>query len=83
MNLPERKEDQVRRLLDRPHPPVPPDLASRAATRGHRLLRHRRAARAMLWTVFCVAVVAFTVWMSVSRPWQVPPDTVTPPGFGW
>ncbi|UGY93340.1 hypothetical protein [Streptomyces gobiensis] len=78
MSPPDRKEEQVRRLLDGPHPPVPPDLTARAALRGHRLLRRRRAARAALWALLCLAVLALTVWAV-----RTPPAPATPPGFSW
>lgn len=74
-----RKEDQVRRMLEVPHPQVPADLAERAAERGGQVLRRRRAVRALVVFVLCVAVVAFAVWVIVVEPWQVPPAATTPP----
>ncbi|MEU5208130.1 hypothetical protein [Streptomyces sp. NPDC020742] len=43
--VPDRKETEVRRLLAGPRPPLPPDLAARAAYRGRRLLARRRLLR--------------------------------------
>jgi ferric-dicitrate binding protein FerR (iron transport regulator) len=74
-----RTEDQVRQMLDVPHPQVPADLAERAAEHGGRMLRRRRAVRALLVLVLCAAVVAFLVWAMVAEPWQVPPTETTPP----
>lgn len=78
-----RKEDEVRRMLDLPHPPVPVDLTARASALGTRILNRRRTARLLLWLLVAVAVVAFTVWASVAEPWTVPPSDTTPPLEGW
>ncbi|MEV0494268.1 hypothetical protein [Streptomyces atratus] len=66
-------------MLEVPHPLVPADLAERAAEQGGRVLRRRRAVRALVLFVLCVAVVAFAVWVIVVQPWQVPPAATTPP----
>ncbi|TXS20792.1 hypothetical protein EAO71_30230 [Streptomyces sp. ms191] len=79
----EQKEDEVRRMLETPHPQVPGDLAARAVERGTRLLRRDRAVRRALWALLAAAVVAFVVWASVVRPWEVPPAGTTPPLEGW
>lgn len=79
----ERREDEVRRLLDSPHPQVPGDLAARAVARGTRLLRRDRVMRRALWLLLCAAAVAFAVWASVAEPWEVPPAGTTPPLEGW
>ncbi|MFJ5719097.1 hypothetical protein [Streptomyces sp. NPDC093149] len=76
------RENEVRRMLDGPHPQVPTDLARRAAERGARLLRRRRLARRLALLVAFAAVVAFTVWAVRVQPWQVPP-TKTTPLDGW
>ncbi|MFF7179544.1 hypothetical protein [Streptomyces sp. NPDC008121] len=78
----ERREDEVRRMLEAPHPRVPRDLSARAVERGIRLLHRDRAVRRVLWTLLVIAAVAFAVWASVVRPWEVPPGT-TPPLEGW
>ncbi|MFG2170347.1 hypothetical protein ACGFMO_03005 [Streptomyces niveus] len=78
-----RKEDEVRRMLDLPHPKVPADLTARASAHGARLLNRRRTWRLLLWLLVTVAVVAFTVWASAAEPWTVPPSDMTPPLEGW
>ncbi|MEU2232384.1 hypothetical protein [Streptomyces vietnamensis] len=75
----EDKEAAVRRLLDTPHPPVPRDLALRAAERGARLRHHARRVRRVLWALGALAVLAFVVWASMTHPWEVPPAETTPP----
>ncbi|MFF9506327.1 hypothetical protein ACF1BU_02825 [Streptomyces sp. NPDC014724] len=72
------REDEVRRMLDGPHPQVPADLARRAAERGGRVLRRRRLARRLALLIAFAAVVAFTVWAVRVQPWQVPPAETTP-----
>ncbi|MFG2871609.1 hypothetical protein [Streptomyces sp. NPDC048338] len=79
----EQKEDEVRRMLETPHPQVPGDLAAQAVERGTRLLRRDRAVRRILWALLAAAVVVFVVWASVVRPWEVPPAGTTPPLEGW
>ncbi|MFV5993789.1 hypothetical protein ACNPQM_15395 [Streptomyces sp. NPDC056231] len=79
MKRQDQKEDQVRQMLDMPHPQVPADLAERAAEQGGRMLRRRRALHALGLFVLCAAVVAFTVWMVIAEPWHVPPTETTPP----
>ncbi|MFE6663292.1 hypothetical protein ACFVFH_06955 [Streptomyces sp. NPDC057697] len=72
------REDEVRRMLDGPHPQVPADLVRRAAERGGRALRRRLFARRLMLLVACVAVVAFAAWAVTVRPWEVPPAETTP-----
>ncbi len=83
MTLPDRKETEVRRLLDGPAAPLPPDMASRAVGCGARLLRRRRAVRVVLWFVATCAVLAFAAWAAVVHPWIAPPSSTTPPLGGW
>ncbi|MGP9018948.1 hypothetical protein ACT1U9_11115 [Streptomyces sp. BR1] len=83
MSLPDRKEAEVRRLLEGPHPPVPAELAAQAAELGLRLLRRRQAARRLMWLVILAATVAFTVWAARVHPWTAPPSTVAPPVDGF
>ncbi|MCB5170449.1 hypothetical protein LG634_37370 [Streptomyces bambusae] len=82
MSTGSHREDELRRLLDRRHTAVPPGLADRAATRGLRLLRRRRALHGAGWLLLIAAVAAFTVWAAVVQPWSVPPSTVAPPFEG-
>ncbi|WP_431952602.1 hypothetical protein [Actinacidiphila sp. bgisy167] len=68
------REDQVRRLLDGPHPVVPADLAPRAAERGRRALARRRVLRAVLWTLLVVGVLVAAVLAAVW--WPEPRETI-------
>ncbi|GAA2415107.1 hypothetical protein GCM10010433_12640 [Streptomyces pulveraceus] len=72
------REDEVRRMLNGPHPQVPADLVRRVAERGGRLLRRRLFVHRLMLLVACAAVVAFTVWAVAARPWEVPPAETTP-----
>ncbi|MEV8453865.1 hypothetical protein AB0467_17850 [Streptomyces sp. NPDC052095] len=72
------REEQVRLMLDGPHPQVPAELSRRAAERGGRLLRRRLFFRRLMTLVACVAVVAFAVWAARTHPWEVPPAETTP-----
>ncbi|MEV7865561.1 hypothetical protein AB0P17_05540 [Streptomyces sp. NPDC088124] len=78
-----RKEAEIRRLLDLPRPAVPAGLVARAARRGERMLRRRRAARRVVWAVLLAAVIVFTVWAWDVHPWAPPPARTTPPLEGW
>ncbi|MDX2646040.1 hypothetical protein PV341_21265 [Streptomyces sp. PA03-1a] len=71
----DRKQDEVRRLLDGPHPAVPVDLAPRAAERGRRVLARRRVLHAVLWTLLVVAVVVALVLAVLWWPAAEPLDT--------
>jgi ferric-dicitrate binding protein FerR (iron transport regulator) len=77
----DRKEERVRRLLDTPHPVVPPDLATRAADRGRRALRRRRSAHAVLWVLLLAAVITAIVLLAVW--WPNPDPLETTPSTGW
>ncbi|MFE0625534.1 hypothetical protein ACFW3D_01025 [Streptomyces sp. NPDC058864] len=73
----DRKEDEVRRLLDGPHPGVPVDLAPRAAERGRRVLARRRVVHAVLWALLVVGVVVAIVlavrWWPAAQPLDTTP----------
>ncbi|WP_240137467.1 hypothetical protein [Streptomyces sp. MUM 178J] len=79
----EDKEDEVRRMLQTPHPSVPADLCDRAAAHGARLLRRRRALRRTGWLLLTAAALCLTVWASATQPWDPPPADRTPPLIGW
>lgn len=83
MSLPDRKEDEVRRMLEGPHPAVSPDLAAHAAIRGRRMLTRQRAVRAAGWALLLALIVAFAVWAALAQPWIAPPADTTPPLDGW
>ena len=78
-----RRTDGVRRMLEGPHPQVPAGLALRAAERGSRLLRRRRALNRLFTWAMWTAVAVFLVWAAVNRPWVDPPAGTTPPLDGW
>ncbi|MFE3074201.1 hypothetical protein [Streptomyces sp. NPDC059247] len=75
MSRHEDREAAVRRLLDTPYPPVPGDLARRAAERGARRLRLALRVRRVLWVLAVAAVTVFALWASAARPWEAPPET--------
>jgi hypothetical protein len=77
--VPDRKQDEVRRVLDAPHPPVPPDLVVRARQRGRALLRRRRLARrAAVLAVFAALAVLVAVAI-ITWPWSTSLPAQTPP----
>ncbi|MEV7387813.1 hypothetical protein [Streptomyces sp. NPDC091215] len=82
MNRTER-EAAARRIMERTPPPVPPDLYGEVVRRGSRMLRRSHRIRRLLWLLLCAAVVAFTVWAVMARPWVEPPSTTTPPVIDW
>ncbi|WP_432148958.1 hypothetical protein [Streptomyces sp. bgisy029] len=79
----DRRAEEVRRMLEGPHPAVPAALAARAARRGTRLLRVRRAVRRTAWWLAAAVFAAFLVWAGVEQPWLPDPAEVTPPLEGW
>lgn len=83
MSHADRKEDEVRRMLETRPPLVPPDLATRAAEHGTRLLRRHQALRRAAWLLLVAAAIAFAVWASLAEPWVTPPSDTTPPLEGW
>jgi ferric-dicitrate binding protein FerR (iron transport regulator) len=83
MSRQDRKEDEVRRMLEARHPAVPADLAARATEHGTRLLRRRRAVRRAAWLLLMAAAIAFAIWAAMAEPWGTPPTQTTPPLEGW
>lgn len=81
--LPDRKLEEVRRMLDGPHPTVPPDLARRATEQGRLLLARRRAVQLAVCAVALLALLAFGVWAAAEQPWERSPADTTPPLEGW
>ena len=81
MNLPDRKEHEVRRMLGAVHTPVPADLAARATARGARVLRRRHGLHVTLWVVAVVAALLFAAWAITTEPWTVP--DAPPPVVTW
>ncbi len=75
---PDRKADEVRRMLDTPHPPFPPDLAEHAMARGRRLLRRRRARHVAGWLLLAAALLAAAVALGLSGYDAGPPGGVAP-----
>lgn len=82
MMPPDRKEEEVRRILDTPHPYVPAELAERSAERGRRILRRRRVVHQLLWLLLVAAIVAGVVLAVLEWPDQQPLGT-TPPVDSW
>lgn len=80
--MPDRRETEVRRMLDARHAPVPADLATRATARGSRLLRRRHGVHVTLWALAVVVAVLFAVWAATAQPWNVP-ETPPVPVFTW
>jgi hypothetical protein len=78
----DRKEEQVRRLLDTPHPVVAVDLPARVADRGRRVLRRRRRAHLVLWVLLLAAVVTAIVLLALWWPTAAPLDTTPTVGGG-
>ncbi len=68
-----RREAEVRSLLDLPHPPARPDLAQRAVRRGTRLLRLRRARDTVLWLLLLASLIALAVAGTVAVRHERPP----------
>jgi len=79
--LPNRRDDEVRRLLDTPHPVVPIDLTSRAAVRGRGILRRRRAFHTALWALLLAAAIAGIVLAVLF--WPDHPSPTTPGDNTW
>ncbi|MEV6108785.1 hypothetical protein AB0M28_29400 [Streptomyces sp. NPDC051940] len=83
MSSVDRKEAEVRRLLDTGYPLVPPSLADRSARRGRRLLRRRRITRYTFWFLSLAVLVALAVWAATSDGWVEPTNPTTPDFTDW
>ncbi|QHC27340.1 hypothetical protein GR130_34405 [Streptomyces sp. GS7] len=82
--MPDRTETEARRTLRAgPHPPVPPDLAARAAARGRRLRDRRRVLHRTGTLLALLALTTLLIWAAVEQPWRPPPARTTPPVEGW
>lgn len=82
MTLPDRKEAEVRRLLEAPAQPLPPDLADRALALGTRRARRRHLAQLAACALLITLLLASTIWLLATEPWTAPPPATTPTG-GW
>ncbi|MCK7627452.1 hypothetical protein MUU72_30890 [Streptomyces sp. RS10V-4] len=81
---PDRKETEARRMLwAGPWPPVPPDLAVRAAARGRRLRLRRRLLHRAGSLLALLALLALALWAAVEQPWHPPPARTTPAVEGY
>ncbi|WP_433892050.1 hypothetical protein [Streptomyces sp. CA-111067] len=80
--VPNRRDDEVRRLLDTPHPMVPADLPLRAVVRGRRIVRRRRAAHHVLLALLAAAVLAGIVVAVMMWPHHDTPQTPSDDGYG-
>jgi hypothetical protein len=81
VNVHDRKEQQVRALLEGPHQVVPVDLAARAAERGRRILRTRRTVHTALWLLLLAALVTAVVLAVTAWPDPTPLQTTPTVGF--
>ncbi|QNP64968.1 hypothetical protein [Streptomyces genisteinicus] len=79
----DRKESEVRRMMQVPAPVVPADLGARAAARGGRLLRRHRALRRACWGLLLAVLLALAVWALLTEPWPAPPAPTSPPVVGF
>jgi ferric-dicitrate binding protein FerR (iron transport regulator) len=78
---PNRRDDEVRRLLNTPHPAVPVDLAARAVQRGRRIVRRRRVEHTALWLLLLAAAVTGIVLAVLA--WPDGPSTDAPTDTPW
>ncbi|MQY14852.1 hypothetical protein SRB5_50280 [Streptomyces sp. RB5] len=83
MSIVDRKESEVRALLDTAHPLVPPYLAERTIRQGRRVLGRRRVAKYTFWLLAAAVVIGLAVWAGVSDAWVEPADTTTPDFTDW
>ncbi|WP_405586786.1 hypothetical protein [Streptomyces sp. NBC_01190] len=79
--VPNRRDDEVRRLLDTPHPVVPADLGARAMRRGRRIVRRRRALHTTLWLLLTAALL--TALALTITFWPHPAASTSPTDNPW
>lgn len=82
LQMPDRKQNEVRRILEGPHPFVPPDLVGQATRRGHRLVQRRNALH-ILTVLLVTALTVFLVVVAIvqARSHGGPPADPPPLGF--
>lgn len=78
MKVPDRKETEVRRLLEAPVQSLPPDLADRALALGTRHARRRHALHLAACATLLAVLLALGVWALAADPWSAPPPSTTP-----
>ncbi|WP_329135866.1 hypothetical protein OG552_23020 [Streptomyces sp. NBC_01476] len=81
--VPNRRDDEVRRLLDTPHPAVPVDLGTRAQQRGRLIVRRRRVLHLVLWVLLAAASVAGIVLAVMLWPHDPATPDVPSNGTWW
>jgi hypothetical protein len=81
--LPDRKQDQVRLMLEGPYPPVPPDLAFRARERGRRLLRRRHVLHVITVSALLAALIILLVVAGTTLPVEPAGPPADPPPLDW
>lgn len=79
----DHRERAVRKMLDDPHPPVPPRLTAVAAARGRRMIRRRLLLKTAFWALLLATLVGLAVWAGVSNAWVDPPAETTPEFDNW
>jgi hypothetical protein len=83
VRAPNRRDDEVRQLLDTPHPVVPAGLVAGATARGRRTVRRRRLVRHVLWVLLVAAVAAGIVLAVLTWPDRQPAPDETGDGTWW
>ncbi|WP_327289041.1 hypothetical protein [Streptomyces sp. NBC_01198] len=83
MRAPNRRDDEVRQLLDTPHPAVPAGLVARAAVRGRRTVRRRRVLLHVLWVLVVAAALTGIVFAVLAWPDDEAPADDPGDGTWW
>lgn len=78
-----RRDEEVRRLLDTPHPAVPAGLVALATVRGRRTVRRRRFGTRVLWVLLVAAAVTGVVVAVLMWPDHHDPADETGDGTWW